>query len=133
MLENNPHLTNQEIAEEFGIHHTTVGDHIKSLGFVLKRGDWVPYELTEKNLSDRVRMCSSHLIRHNVEPFLDKLITGDEKWIPYEKREKTLLQTWNIISNSSKTMYTSTKSTALFVVGQERASVRRVAETGKNH
>ncbi|GFX42713.1 histone-lysine N-methyltransferase SETMAR [Trichonephila clavipes] len=91
MLENNPHLTSQEIAEEFGIHHTTVGDHIKYLGFVLKRSVWVPHELTEKNLSDRVRMCSSHLIRHNVEPVLDKLITGDEKWILYEniKRKKS--------------------------------------------
>ncbi|GFV29646.1 histone-lysine N-methyltransferase SETMAR [Trichonephila clavipes] len=91
MLENNPHLTSQEIAEEFGIHHPTVGDHIKSLGFVLKRSVWVPHELTEINLSDCVRMCSSHLIRHNVEPFLDKLITGDEKWILYEniKRKKS--------------------------------------------
>ncbi|GFX47745.1 histone-lysine N-methyltransferase SETMAR [Trichonephila clavipes] len=26
MLENNPHVTSREIAEEFGIHHTTVGD-----------------------------------------------------------------------------------------------------------
>ncbi|GFV99067.1 histone-lysine N-methyltransferase SETMAR [Trichonephila clavipes] len=78
MLENNPHLTSQEIAEEFGIHHTTVGDPIKSLGFVLKRSVWVPHELTENNLFDRVRICSSHLIRHNVEPFLDKLITRDE-------------------------------------------------------
>ncbi|GFW34894.1 mariner Mos1 transposase [Trichonephila clavipes] len=50
MLENNPHLTSREIAEEFGIHHTTVGDHIKSLGFVLKQSVWVPHELTEKNL-----------------------------------------------------------------------------------
>ncbi|GFY14057.1 mariner Mos1 transposase [Trichonephila clavipes] len=35
-------------------------------------------------------MCSSHLIRHNAEPLLDKLITGDEKWIIYEniKRKK---------------------------------------------
>lgn len=91
MLENNPHLTSREIAEEFGIHHTTVGDHIKSLGFVLKQSVWVPHELTEKNLSDRVRMCSSHLIRRNVEPFLDKPITGDEKWILYEniKRKKS--------------------------------------------
>ncbi|GFX47744.1 histone-lysine N-methyltransferase SETMAR [Trichonephila clavipes] len=29
-------------------------------------------------------MFSSHLIRHNLEPFLDKLIIGDKKWIPYE-------------------------------------------------
>ncbi|KFM57872.1 Mariner Mos1 transposase, partial [Stegodyphus mimosarum] len=84
MLENNPHLTSREFAEEFGIHHTTVGDHIKSLGFVLKQSVCVPHELTEKNLSDRVRMCSSHLIRHNVESFLNRLVTGDEKWILYE-------------------------------------------------
>ncbi|GFU80271.1 hypothetical protein TNCV_3520481 [Trichonephila clavipes] len=37
----------------------------------------------------------------------------------------------NIISNSSKTKYPSTKSTALFVVRRERSSVIRVAETGK--
>lgn len=30
------------------------------------------------NLSDSVRICLSHLMRHNVEPFFDKLITGDE-------------------------------------------------------
>ncbi|GFW36461.1 mariner Mos1 transposase [Trichonephila clavipes] len=50
MLENNPHLTSQEIAKEFGIHHTTVGDYIKSFGFVLKQSVWVPHELTKKNL-----------------------------------------------------------------------------------
>ncbi|GFY26847.1 histone-lysine N-methyltransferase SETMAR [Trichonephila clavipes] len=45
----------------------------------------------EKNLSDRVRMCSSHLIRHIKEPFLDNLITGNEKWILYKniKRKKS--------------------------------------------
>ncbi|GFY12733.1 mariner Mos1 transposase [Trichonephila clavipes] len=45
----------------------------------------------ENNLSDRVRMCSSHLIRRNVQLFLDKLITGHEKWILYDniKRKKS--------------------------------------------
>ncbi|GFV08154.1 mariner Mos1 transposase [Trichonephila clavipes] len=133
MLENNLHLTSQEIAEEFGIHHTTVGGHIKYLGFVLKcLGSLSPDKLTKNNLSDRVKMCSSHLIRYNVESFLDKRITGEEKWILYENiKRKILLQTRNIISNSSKTKYTSTKSTTLFVVGHERSSVLRVAEIGK--
>ncbi|GFV37618.1 histone-lysine N-methyltransferase SETMAR [Trichonephila clavipes] len=90
MLKNNPHLTSREIAEEFGIHHTIVGDHIQSLGFVLKQSVWVPHELTENNLSDRVKMCSSHMIRYNVEPFLDKLITGDEKWILYENIKRKM-------------------------------------------
>ncbi|GFU89470.1 mariner Mos1 transposase [Trichonephila clavipes] len=76
-------------------------------------------------------MCSSHLIRHNVELFLDKLITGYEKWILYEniKRKESYCKP-GTFSNSSKTKYPSTKSTALFVVGQERSSVLRVAETG---
>ncbi|GFV96154.1 histone-lysine N-methyltransferase SETMAR [Trichonephila clavipes] len=135
MLENNPHLTSREIAKEFGIHHTTVEDYIKSLGFVLKRSVWVPHELTEKNLSDRVRMCSSHLIRHNMETFFDKLITGDEKWVLYEniKRKKSYCKPGTSATVSSKTKYPSTKSTALFAVGQERSSVLQVAETGKNH
>ncbi|GFU82583.1 histone-lysine N-methyltransferase SETMAR [Trichonephila clavipes] len=52
LLEKNPHLTSEEISKVFAIHHTTVGDLIKPLEFVLKRSVWVPHELTEKNLSD---------------------------------------------------------------------------------
>lgn len=90
MLESIPQLTTREIGKKFRINHSTAARHIKHLGFILKQSIWVPHNLTEKNLSDRVRICSSLLIRHNVEPFLDKLITGDEKWILYEnvKRQK---------------------------------------------
>ncbi|GFV66805.1 histone-lysine N-methyltransferase SETMAR [Trichonephila clavipes] len=51
---------------------------------LVKQSVWIPHEITEKDLSHRVRMCSSHLIRHNAEQLLNKLITGDEKWILYE-------------------------------------------------
>ncbi|GFW75230.1 histone-lysine N-methyltransferase SETMAR [Trichonephila clavipes] len=54
MLEINTLLTSHEIAEEFGIHHTTVADHIKSLRVVLKRSVWVPHELKEKDFSHRL-------------------------------------------------------------------------------
>ncbi|GFV10040.1 hypothetical protein TNCV_3200041 [Trichonephila clavipes] len=47
------------------------------------------------------------------------------------REKKSYCKTRNIISNSSKTKYPSTKSTALFVVGHERSSILRVAETGK--
>ncbi|GFV10045.1 hypothetical protein TNCV_2313781 [Trichonephila clavipes] len=49
------------------------------------------------------------------------------------REKKSYCKTRNIISNSSKTKYPSTKSTALFVVGHERSSILRVAETGENH
>ncbi|GFU73766.1 histone-lysine N-methyltransferase SETMAR [Trichonephila clavipes] len=54
MLENNPHLTSQEIAEEFGIHHT------------------------------QLLKITLNLVDTMWSRFLDKLITGDEKWILYE-------------------------------------------------
>lgn len=78
------YLTTREIAKEFGIHHKTASYHIKSLGFVLKQSIQVSNNLIKRNLSDHVRLCLSHLIRHNLEPFLDRPITGDEKWILYE-------------------------------------------------
>ncbi|GFX44538.1 histone-lysine N-methyltransferase SETMAR [Trichonephila clavipes] len=130
MLENNPHLTSRGIAEEFGIHHTTVGDYIKSLGFVLKQSVSVPHELTEKNLSDRVRMCV--LIRHNAEPVFDKLITGDKKWILYGniKRKK---HTANQENHQQQFQNQVSINEKYCVVGQERSSVLQVAETGKKH
>ncbi|GFX09834.1 histone-lysine N-methyltransferase SETMAR [Trichonephila clavipes] len=135
MLKNNSHSTSQEIAEEFGIHHTTVGDHIKSLAFVVKRSVWVPHELTEKNLSDRVRICSSHLIRLNMEPFLDKLITGDKKWILYEniKRKKSYCKPGTSSATIPKPSIHHQKVQLCLWWEHKRFSVLRVAETGKNH
>ena len=45
---------------------------------------WVPHDLTVKNLMDRFSICESLLKRNDIEPFLKRLITGDEKWITYD-------------------------------------------------
>lgn len=44
----------------------------------------VPQELSEKNLYDRVVKCTYMLARNKNEPFLNRTITGDGKWITYE-------------------------------------------------
>ena len=41
-----------------------------------------------KNLKDRVPICESLLKRHEIEPFLKGMITGDEKWITYDNTER---------------------------------------------
>ncbi|GFT99875.1 histone-lysine N-methyltransferase SETMAR [Trichonephila clavipes] len=135
MLKNNSHLTSKEIAEEFGIHHTTVGDHIKSLGLVVKRSNCVPYELTEKNLSDRVRMCSSHLIRLNMEPFLEKLITGDKKWIVYEniKRKKYYCKPGTSSATIPKPSIHHQKVQLCLWWEHKSSRMLRLAEKGKTH
>jgi len=39
--------------------------------------------LIEKNKLDRVSAAISLLRRHEKKPFLDRIVTGDEKWILY--------------------------------------------------
>ena len=50
---------------------------------VWKYSRWVPHELSRKNLDDRVVICTSLLARSKIEPFLNRMITGDKKWITY--------------------------------------------------
>ncbi|KAL0867695.1 hypothetical protein ABMA27_008430 [Loxostege sticticalis] len=71
-VEQNWHISSYDVAEELGIDHKTLDIQ-------------VPHELTERNLMNRVLFCDSLLRRNETEPFLKKLITGDEKWFTYDK------------------------------------------------
>ncbi|KAL0810222.1 hypothetical protein ABMA28_011004 [Loxostege sticticalis] len=65
--------------------HIRILAHLKKTGYTKKLDIWVPHELTERNLMNRVLICDSILRRNETEPFLKKLITGYEKWITYDK------------------------------------------------
>lgn len=34
-------------------------------------------------MQQRLSICEAHLSRHSQDPFLDRIVTGDEKWIAY--------------------------------------------------
>jgi len=74
-------LATREIAKRFNIAHTTVSQRLKRLGMTKKADVCVSHELTEKNILDRVMICESLLKLNSLEPFLKRIITGDEKWI----------------------------------------------------
>lgn len=82
-LKTNPRQTTRELADKFGCSHTTIEYHLHEMGKVQKLGIWVPHQLTLDNLNQRVTICNSLLSRLNVDPFLDRMITGDEKWVLY--------------------------------------------------
>lgn len=84
MLEQDPFLTTSEIAERLNSAQQTIWDHIRKIGLVWKYSRWVPHLLSQKNLDDRVLICTSLRARNKIEPFLNRMITGDEKWITYE-------------------------------------------------
>ena len=80
MLESNSHLMSREVAKELGIHHSTAQEHITNLGFILKQNIWVLHNLTEENLSDRGKICSSLWTSIT----FGQAHTGNEKWILYK-------------------------------------------------
>jgi len=78
------HISSHYIAKELDIHHQTVLNHLDNAGYQKKLDVWVPHDLTEKNLINRISICESLLKRNEIEPFLKRLITGDEKWVTYD-------------------------------------------------
>jgi len=83
-VENNPVTTVRELAQEFDVSHMTIHRHLKSLGKVVKLGKWVPHELSPAQLQHRVDVCISLHSRHLRAPFLNQIVTGDEKWVQYK-------------------------------------------------
>ena len=88
LVENNPRITTEEIAERMNIDNSSAFRHLKKLGFTSKLDTWVPHSLTERNKLNRVSVAISLLGRHEKEPFLDRIVTGDEKWILYNNVQR---------------------------------------------
>ena len=72
------------MAEKLNISHTCVKRHLKQLGYVNKLDIWVPHELNKIKLTKRISICDSLLKRNKTDPFLKRIITGDEKWVAYD-------------------------------------------------
>lgn len=91
LVDANRRITTREIGERLNLSNSTVYDHLKGLGLTSKLDIWVPHVLTERNLCRRIDVCDSLLKRHENDPFLKRIITGDEKWVVYNnvKRKRS--------------------------------------------
>lgn len=90
-----PRITTEEIAETLSINKSTAFRRLKQLGYISKLDTWVPHCLTERNKLNRMNVALSLQARHEKDPFLDRLVTGDEKWVLYNnvQRKRTWKQT----------------------------------------
>ena len=98
LINSDPRLTTEQIqilnrTNTLGCSATTVKTHLHMIGKSYKAGVWVPHELTEKNKAVRQSVCQALILKNNSDPFLQRIVTGDEKWIQYHnpKRQKQLL------------------------------------------
>lgn len=89
LVEENPRTTVRELAENLSVSKSTVADHLKAIGKVKKLETWVPHALTERQKFHRHEVCTALLCRNRNEPFLDRIVTCDEKWILYDNSKRS--------------------------------------------
>ena len=99
LIQNNPRFTSREIAKILKISKSAVLLHLEKLGMVNRYDVWVPHNLSDKNLMDRVFACTLLLNRNDNDPFLKRLVTGDEKWIVYNNAKRK--RHWSRPGNAS--------------------------------
>ena len=83
IIESDRHVTVREIEEMLKIPKSTIERHEQRFGLVKKLYISIPYELKEIYLTKLTNSCDLHLKRNEFDPFLKRIITGDEKWIVY--------------------------------------------------
>jgi len=88
-VEADPSQSARELALIFGVSKQTILTHLAQIGKVRKLDKWVPHELNDAQKERRLEACLSLLSRNKTEPFLNRIVTCDEKWIMYDNRKRS--------------------------------------------
>lgn len=87
-VEANPETSTRVLAAGLGVTPMTVSRHLAEIGKTKKMQKWVPHDLTDDQKIARFVTCSNLLVRLKNEPFIDRIITCDEKWLLYDNRKR---------------------------------------------
>ncbi|GFW02416.1 histone-lysine N-methyltransferase SETMAR [Trichonephila clavipes] len=83
IIEVDRHFSSRSIAQVLKVDHKTVLNHLRKVEFKKKRDVLLPHQLTPKKMIGRVSICKALAKRNEIDPFLKRMVNGDEKWVPY--------------------------------------------------
>ncbi|GFX56417.1 histone-lysine N-methyltransferase SETMAR [Trichonephila clavipes] len=78
----NRHVSSRTITQKLEIDLKIVLSHLRKVAQMLLHV-WVPHQLTPKNTTDRISICEALSKRNEIDPFLKRMVTGDDKWVKY--------------------------------------------------
>ncbi|GFY11103.1 histone-lysine N-methyltransferase SETMAR [Trichonephila clavipes] len=78
------HVRSRSIDQKLKIDHKIVLNHFHKVGFKKKLHVWVPHQI-KKNMLDRISIFEALVKWNEIDPFVKRRVTGDEKWITYYK------------------------------------------------
>ena len=84
IIEADPLTNTEKLAKELSVNCSMVICHLKQIGKVKKLDKWASHELTDNQKNHHFEVQSSLILHKNIEPFLDQMMTCDEKWILYD-------------------------------------------------
>ena len=89
LVEANPRTTVRELASELDVTYTTISKHFREIGKTKKLDKWVPHELNDNQKKHCYEVSSSLLLRNKNDPFLDWVVTCNEKWVLYDNQRRS--------------------------------------------
>ncbi|XP_029645333.1 histone-lysine N-methyltransferase SETMAR-like [Octopus sinensis] len=80
----NPRKSVREMSQALSVGVATVSRSLQKIGTVKKLDKLVPHELNENQKVRHLEVCSMFYLRNTNDPFLDRIVTCDEKWTLYD-------------------------------------------------
>lgn len=79
LLDKNPAQTLLELSKALNVTPMAVSKRLHSMGKIHKKEIWLPHELSENAILNRLSIATSLLARQRKKSFLWRIVTGDKK------------------------------------------------------